>query len=59
MEFKVKINKEGLNKEDIKWVREKLSEISSSEMIHLLDGNTFSIAKGCDENRIKLEFYIN
>tara|TARA_B100000513_G_scaffold36656_1_gene14055 strand:+ start:772 stop:951 length:180 start_codon:yes stop_codon:yes gene_type:complete len=59
MEFKVKINKEGLNKEDIKWVREKLSEISSSEMIHLLDGNTFSIARGCDENRIKLEFYIN
>tara|TARA_B100000519_G_scaffold39906_1_gene29595 strand:- start:2222 stop:2440 length:219 start_codon:yes stop_codon:yes gene_type:complete len=59
MEFKVKINKEGLNKEDIKWVREKLSEISSKEMIHLLDGNTFSVARGCDENRIKLEFYIN
>ena len=59
MEFKVKINKEGLNKEDIKWVREKLSEISSKEMIHLLDGNTFSVARGCDESRIKLEFYIN
>lgn len=59
MELNIKINKEGITKEDIKWIREKLSEVTSKEMIHLCEGNTFSVARGCDEDRIKLEFSIN
>lgn len=59
MKLIVKINRDGVTNEDIKWIREKLSDLTSREFKSLCDGNTMSVAKGCDDDAIKVEFEID
>ena len=58
MKLIVDINREGVTNEDIKWIREKLSEVTSREFKSLCDGNTFSVSVGRD-NPLKVEFSID
>ena len=58
MKLIVDINRECVTNEDIKWIREKLSEVTSREFKHLCDGNTFSVSVGSD-NPLKVEFSID
>ena len=44
MKLIVKINRDGVTNEDIKWIREKLSDLTSREFKSLCDGNSMSVA---------------
>ena len=59
MKLIVDINREGISNKEIIKVREFLSDLTSREFKSLCDGNTMSVAKGCDDDAIKVEFEID
>ena len=61
MELKININREGIKNEEIKLLREFLSDLTTREIIALCEGNTFKYkeyVKGSD-NPLIVEFKIN
>ena len=58
MNLNIKINKDGISNDEIKWIREILSDVTSAEMKSLCNGNQFSVSKGCSDDALKLTFKI-
>lgn len=56
MQLNVHINKDGISNDEIKWIREVLSDVTSAEMKSLCNGNRFSVQRGCSDDAIKVSF---
>ena len=57
MKLIVEINRDAISNEEIKKVREWLSELTSREFKSLCDGNKMSVSVGCD-NPLKVSYKI-
>ena len=55
----VTINREGVTNDEIKWIREKMSDLTSSDMKCLLDGNRFAITRGMGKNALSVNFSVS